>query len=64
MRLFDVEINDAKTFSMIMFAALTLPLLVGGALATALTGSNIGEIRDRAKRGLDAHRAAPPPESR
>jgi hypothetical protein len=54
MKLFDLEDNDAKTFSFILFGAQTLPLLIGGAVATALTGSNIGEIRDRAKRGLAA----------
>src|SRR5271157_650506 len=53
MRLFDVEINAAKTFSIILFVALTVPLLIGGAVATALTGLNIGELRDRAKAGLD-----------
>ena len=37
-----------------------LPLLIGGAVATALTGSNIGELRDRARRGLDAHQASAP----
>lgn len=63
MRLFDLEDNDAKTFSIILFGALTLPLLIGGAVATALTGSNIGELRDRARRGVDAHRAAAMPES-
>jgi uncharacterized protein (TIRG00374 family) len=47
--LFEVEQNDAKTFSIILFVALTLPLLIGGALATALTGLNIGELRDRAR---------------
>jgi len=47
--LFEVERNDAKTFSIILFVALTLPLLLGGALATALTGLNIGELRDRAR---------------
>ncbi|MEO8594777.1 MAG: lysylphosphatidylglycerol synthase transmembrane domain-containing protein [Candidatus Solibacter sp.] len=47
--LFEVERNDAKTFSIILFVALTLPLLIGGALATALTGLNIGELRDRAR---------------
>ena len=51
--LFDVERNDAKTFSILLFAVLTLPLLIGGAVATALTGSNIGELRDRARRGLE-----------
>jgi uncharacterized protein (TIRG00374 family) len=71
LRLFDVETNDAKTFSILLFGALTLPLIAGGALATALTGVNIGELRDRAKRGFrTAHRtpaagdpAAPPPTS-
>jgi uncharacterized protein (TIRG00374 family) len=47
--LFEVEKTDAKTFSIILFVALTLPLLLGGALATALTGVNIGELRDRAR---------------
>jgi uncharacterized protein (TIRG00374 family) len=59
MKLFELEENDAKTFSIILFGALTLPLLIGGAVATALTGSNIGELRDRARRGLDAHKASP-----
>jgi glycosyltransferase 2 family protein len=49
--LFEVERNDAKTFSIILFVTLTLPLLVGGAIATALTGVNIGELRDRAHKG-------------
>lgn len=47
--LFEVEQNDAKTFSIILFGALTLPLLIGGAIATAQTGLNIGELRDRAR---------------
>lgn len=47
--LFEVERNDAKTFSIILFVALTMPLLIGGAVATALTGVNIGELRDRAR---------------
>ncbi|MBV8729677.1 MAG: flippase-like domain-containing protein [Acidobacteriia bacterium] len=54
MRLFDVEQNDAKTFSFVLFFALVLPLLIGGAVATALTGFNIGELRDRARRGVAA----------
>lgn len=49
--IFEVEKTDAKTFSIILFVALTLPLLIGGAVATALTGVNIGELRDRARRG-------------
>jgi len=52
MRLFDVEKNDATGFSFILWGAITLPLLAGGAVATALTGTNIGELRSRARRGL------------
>jgi glycosyltransferase 2 family protein len=59
LHLFDLGYNDAKTFSIILFGALTLPLLVGGAVATALTGANIGELRDRARRGPDAHNSRP-----
>ena len=51
--LFDVERNDAKTFSFIMFFALTLPLLIGGAIATALTGLNLDELRSRARRVIE-----------
>ncbi len=57
--LFDVERNDAKTFSFVMFFALTLPLLVGGAVAVALTGLNIGEIHHRARRGFEHEAPAP-----
>ncbi|HWB84713.1 MAG TPA: lysylphosphatidylglycerol synthase transmembrane domain-containing protein [Bryobacteraceae bacterium] len=53
MGLFDVEKNDAKTFSFVMFFALTVPLIVGGAIAVALTGLNLGQIRDRAKFGTE-----------
>ncbi len=54
LRLFDVRTTDAKTFSIILFGTLTLPLLIGGALATALTGVNIGELRERARRSADS----------
>jgi hypothetical protein len=54
LKLFDMKEGDAKTFSFIIFVALTLPLLIGGAVATALTGLNIGELRDRAKRGAES----------
>jgi len=52
--LFDIEKNDAKTFSFIMFFSLTLPLLVGGAIATAMAGLNLGELRHRAARTAQA----------
>ena len=53
-KLFGVELNDAKTFSFVLFFALTLPLLVGGAIATALTGLNLGEIHAHARKGWQA----------
>jgi uncharacterized protein (TIRG00374 family) len=52
--LFEVETNDAKNFSFIMFLVLTLPLLLGGAVATARTGLNLGELRDRARSSVKA----------
>ncbi len=51
--IFEVEKTDAKTFSIILFVSLTMPLLIGGAIATALTGVNIGELRDRARRSVE-----------
>lgn len=51
MGLFDVEKNDAKTFSFIYLLATRLPLLVAGAIATALTGLNLGELHQRARAG-------------
>src|SRR5215469_4169499 len=54
--LFDVERSDAQTFSLVLFFALVLPLLIGGAIATALTGLNIAELRDRARKGVEASR--------
>jgi len=62
LRLFDVETNDAKTFSFILLGAQAFPLLLGGAIATALTGLNIGELHARARRGVRAARTAPAPE--
>ncbi len=49
--LFEVEKTDAKTFSIIYSVATTMLHLTGGAIATALTGLNIGELRDRARQG-------------
>jgi len=59
LHLFDVETNVAKTFSIIMFAAWTLPLLLAGAVAVAQTGLNIGELRDRARDSGQRSRQAP-----
>jgi uncharacterized protein (TIRG00374 family) len=59
LRLFDVETNDAKTFSFILLGAQAVPLLLGGAIATALTGLNIGEIHARAKRSVHSNPPSP-----
>ncbi len=48
---FDVEPKVATTFSIILFGVWTLPIVLVGALATALTGSNIAELRRRARLG-------------
>jgi uncharacterized membrane protein YbhN (UPF0104 family) len=54
LQLFELPPVAAKTFSIILFGSLTLPLLIGGAVATALTGVNIGELRERARRSADS----------
>jgi uncharacterized protein (TIRG00374 family) len=57
---FGVEPNDAKTFSLVLFLSLTLPLLAGGAIATALTGLNLGEIHHHARRRWADSQIKPP----
>jgi hypothetical protein len=47
----DVEPKVATTFSIILFGVWTLPIVLCGAIATALTGSNISELRRRARLG-------------
>jgi len=54
-KLFEGSENDAKGFSLVYLVAQTGPLLIGGAIATALTGLNIGELRDRARARADQH---------
>jgi len=57
---FGVERNDAKDFSVVLWGALTLPLLAGGAIATALTGLNLGEIHHHARQRMHATETKPP----
>ena len=45
----DVEPKVATTFSIILFGVWTLPIVLLGALATALTGTNIAELHRRAR---------------
>lgn len=60
MRAFGVEENAAKTFSFVLLFALTLPLIIGGAVATALTGLNLGEIHHHARHHLRQGQIRPP----
>jgi glycosyltransferase 2 family protein len=46
--LFSVPKATAVGFSLMMFGVLTLPLLIGGFVAVALTGLKLGDIRSRA----------------
>ena len=57
---FGVERNDARDFSTVLFLAVTIPLLVGGAIATALTGLNIGEIHHHARQRMHGTEIKPP----
>jgi hypothetical protein len=59
-KVFGVETNDAKNFSIVLFLALTLPLIAGGAIATALTGLNLGEIHHHARTRMQATETRPP----
>ena len=47
--LFNVPKSTAVGFSLMMFGVLTLPLLVGGFVAVAMTGLKLGDIRSRAR---------------
>jgi uncharacterized membrane protein YbhN (UPF0104 family) len=52
--------EEAKVLSQIIFAFMTLPLVVGGAIATASAGFNLGELRRRAEEAHSASKATPP----
>jgi uncharacterized protein (TIRG00374 family) len=52
--LFDVPKSTAVGFSLMMFGILTLPLLIGGFVAVALTGLKLGDIRTRAHTSMQS----------
>jgi uncharacterized protein (TIRG00374 family) len=54
-KLFEGNENDAKGFSFVYLVAQTAPLLIGGAIATALTGLNIAQLRERARARAEQH---------
>jgi uncharacterized protein (TIRG00374 family) len=56
LRLFSVDKTTAAGLALVMWAAVTVPLLFGGFIALALTDSKLSELRSHAK----AQAAAPP----
>ncbi len=49
LRLFNVPIATARRFSLILWAAITLPLLLAGFVAVVLTGVRMGELHKHAR---------------
>jgi uncharacterized protein (TIRG00374 family) len=62
--LFDVPKSTAVGFSLMMFGVLTLPLLIGGFVAVALTGLKLDQIRQQARISMDARRVTVTPPSK
>jgi uncharacterized protein (TIRG00374 family) len=54
LQLFHVPQSTAKEFSLIVFGVLTLPLLIGGFVAVALTGLTLKDIRSKAHCSVQA----------
>lgn len=48
-RIFQVPAAEAARFSLLLWGIITVPLLVGGSLALALTGTGIGELHRAAE---------------
>jgi hypothetical protein len=47
--LFGVDSSLAKRFSFVMWAVITLPLLIVGFIALAITGLSLADIREQAQ---------------
>jgi hypothetical protein len=52
--LFDVPDAVARRFSLAMWSVVTLPLLIAGFVALAVTGARMSTIREEAKQGMNA----------
>lgn len=50
---FHVASAEAARFSLVLWGVVTLPLLIGGFLALALTGRRLGEIHQEARSGME-----------
>ena len=49
LRMFNYDPAFAKRFSLVLWAVVTLPLLIGGSIALVLTGSRLGELLGHAE---------------
>ena len=59
LQMFNYDPAFAKRFSLVLWAVVTLPLLVGGAVALVLTGSHLGELLSHAKNQGENHAEKP-----
>jgi hypothetical protein len=57
LRLFDVDKSAATSFATILFAAVTVPLWLGGAIAAASAGVRLKELQQQASSSLKASAA-------
>jgi hypothetical protein len=48
-RMYHVVPVEAERFSLVLWGIVTLPLLIGGAIALSITGARIGELRRAAR---------------
>lgn len=59
LKLFAVESARAKRFSLVMWGAITLPLLIAGFVALAVTGLRIRELQRQAQSGAEPATESP-----
>jgi hypothetical protein len=57
LRLFDVDKSAATSFATILFAAVTVPLWIGGAIAAAVAGVRLKDLQQQANSSLQASTA-------
>ena len=62
-RVFGYDQKFSKEFSLLLWAVVTLPLLIVGFVALAITGSHIGELSRKAKSEMPAARPPAAPQS-
>jgi hypothetical protein len=61
LRLFGVAFPVAKRFSIILWTAITIPLLIAGFIAVAASGLNVGDLHKHARTPIKGRAPAPEP---